>query len=309
MTAYGFLSVPGRRPWRPCRAFPTFFGPFSVPPVVTAFTLQKALRLRNVLFFDFCSAGLGLRVLAFAVWVCFPPGGNGGFHLWRPLGESLGRGHAFFDRLILPDSGALGAGIPGLPGSWSLELLPPSRSGCMQLPLPLLFATPFAILRGCRRCLRLLILSGQSPLGLSPARYRSLAPSPSSQVARWRGGSRSWLPFSFEVGVTPRILKKELEWDFSSDCSPFSLRGCPASALAVAGIGGRVLRTCLFLGSVTLFPSKTLLFPSYTPRYRLRRSGCACLGLWPCGKCLRLCLQNRIRIALGPVPGFPVVSS
>ena len=75
-----------------------------------------------------------------------PPGWNGGFHLWRLPGESLGRGRAFFDRLILPDSRALGAGLPGLPGSWSLELLSPSRSGCVQLPLPLLFITPFAIL-------------------------------------------------------------------------------------------------------------------------------------------------------------------
>ena len=115
------------------------FGPFSVPPVVTAFTLQKALRLRNVPFFVpffyFCSPGLGLQVLAFAVWACFPPDWNGGFHLWRHPGESLGRGRAFFDRLILPDSRALGTGLPGLPGSWSLELLPPSRSGCVQLPL------------------------------------------------------------------------------------------------------------------------------------------------------------------------------
>ena len=122
----------------------SFFGPFSVPPVVTAFTLQKALRLRNVPFFYFCSPGLGLRVLAFAVWACFPPGWNVDFHLWRLPGESLGRGRAFFDRLILPDSRALGAGLPGLPGSWSLELLPPSRSGGVQLPL--LFITPFAIL-------------------------------------------------------------------------------------------------------------------------------------------------------------------
>ena len=66
--------------------------------------------------------------------------------MWRLPGESLGRGRAFFDRLILLDSRALGTGLPGLPGSWSLELLPPSRSGCVQLLLPLLFVTPFAIL-------------------------------------------------------------------------------------------------------------------------------------------------------------------
>ena len=53
---------------------------------------------------------------------------------------------AFFGRWILPDSRALGAGLPGLPGSCSIELLPPSHSGCVQLPLPLLFITPFASL-------------------------------------------------------------------------------------------------------------------------------------------------------------------
>ena len=66
--------------------------------------------------------------------------------MWRLPGESLGRGRAFFDWWFLPDSRALGAGLLGLPGSWSLELLPPSRSGCMQLQLPLLFFTPFASL-------------------------------------------------------------------------------------------------------------------------------------------------------------------
>ena len=61
-------------------------------------------------------------------------------------GESLSPGSAFFGQLVLPDSRALGARQPGHPGSWSLELLPPSRSGCVQLSLPLLFVTPFAIL-------------------------------------------------------------------------------------------------------------------------------------------------------------------
>ena len=53
---------------------------------------------------------------------------------------------AFFGRWILPDSSALGAGLPGLLGSCSVELLPPSCSGCVQLPLPLLFITSFASL-------------------------------------------------------------------------------------------------------------------------------------------------------------------
>ena len=59
---------------------------------------------------------------------------------------SLSRGRAFFGRWVLPDSRALDARIPGLPGSWSLELLPLSRSGCVRLPLQLLLITPFASL-------------------------------------------------------------------------------------------------------------------------------------------------------------------
>ena len=102
-----------------------------------------------------------------------------------------------------------------------------------------------------------------------------------TKLARWRGGSGAWLPFSFpfEIVVTPGMLENELEWDFPSGCSYFSLRGCPASALA--GDGCRVLQAGLFFWTVTLFPSETLLSPSYAPRCRLRRSGCACLGLRP----------------------------
>ena len=90
---------------------------------MTAFTLRKALTLRNVPFFYFCSPGLGLRVLAFAVWASSWL--EWGLPLVEASGESLGRGRAFFDQLVLPDSRALGAGLPGTPGSWSLELLPP----------------------------------------------------------------------------------------------------------------------------------------------------------------------------------------
>ena len=53
---------------------------------------------------------------------------------------------AFFGRWVLPDSRALGAGLPGLHGSCPIELLSPSHSGCVRLPLPLLFLTPFASL-------------------------------------------------------------------------------------------------------------------------------------------------------------------
>ena len=40
-------------------------------------------------------------------------------------GESPGH---LFGRLVLPDARAMGAGLPGLPGSCHSELLPPSPS-------------------------------------------------------------------------------------------------------------------------------------------------------------------------------------
>ena len=64
------------------------------------------------------------------------------------------------------------------------------------------------------------------------------------------------------------MLERELDWDFPSGCSSFSLRGWPASALAVAGIGCRVLQARPFFGTVDLFLFETLLFPSYATQCR-----------------------------------------
>ena len=86
------------------------------------------------------------------------------------------------------------------------------------------------------------------------------------EAVRELGSLFSFFSFSFGVVVTPRMLDRELEWDFPSGCSSFSLRGCLASALVVAGNGCRVLRACPFFGTVTLFPFETFLFPSYAPQ-------------------------------------------
>ena len=153
----------------------SFFRTFSVQPVVTAFTLRKALRLRNVPFFfsllprsrlaGSCFRSVGL----FSSWLEWWASTCGGFRVSLSVG--------FFNWWILPDSRALGAGLPGLSGSYSIELLPPSRSFRLR-------AVPAAApvhhtlrqpsfprklrLRGCRWCLRLRILSGWSPLGCYP---------------------------------------------------------------------------------------------------------------------------------------------
>ena len=88
----------------------------------------------------------------------------------------------------------------------------------------------------------------------------------------------------------------------------FQLWGCPASALAVAGKGGSVLRAHPFFGTVDWCLFKTPLFPSYTTRCRYDVPGVLASGSglaasacsYACGRCLR--------IALGPGSGSPFVS-
>ena len=100
-----------------------------------------------------------------------------------------------FDRWFLPDSRALGAGLPGLLGSlsWSYCLrhvqvvaataAPPVLHTLRQPGFPRILR-----LRGCRRWLRLRILSGCSPLGCSLCSVSSSASSPFTLVASCYGG-------------------------------------------------------------------------------------------------------------------------
>ena len=142
VTRFGFLSVPCHRHCQPCRASPLFFKPFSVPPVVTAFT-SESIELRNGPFFFSGLPRSRLGGLAFAMLACFPLGWHGGFHLWRCLRESLGR---LLRPVDSPRFKCLGCRFTLSLWLCSIELLPPSRSGCVQLPLPLLFIIPYASL-------------------------------------------------------------------------------------------------------------------------------------------------------------------
>ena len=104
-------------------------------------------------------------------------------------------------------------------------------------------------------------------------------------------------------------MDRELKGIFPSGCFLFQLWGCPASAQTVAGKGGSVLRAHPFFRTVDWCLFKTFLFPSYATRCRYDVPGVLALGSglaasacsYACGRCLR--------IALGPVSGFPFVSS
>ena len=88
----------------------------------------------------------------------FPPGGNGGFHLWRYSGGPLGR---LLRPVVSPRFKCPGCRFTWSPGLFLLELASVTFR-LWQLPLPLLFFTPFACLvsdprRGCYMVLPMFI--------------------------------------------------------------------------------------------------------------------------------------------------------
>ena len=150
------------------------------------------MELRNGTFFFSQLPRSRLGGLAFAVLTCFLLVGMvasicGGIR----GGVSVG----CFDRWFLPDSSALGAGLPGLLGSfsWSCCLRHVQVVAATAAP-PVLHTLcqpgfPRKLwLRGCRRWLQLRILSGRSPLDHSLFSVSISASSPSTLVASWYGG-------------------------------------------------------------------------------------------------------------------------
>ena len=110
--------------------------------------------------------------LAFAVLACFPPGWNGGFHLWRCSGESLGR---LLRPLDSPRFKCLGYQFTCSPwlllyravASVTFRLLAAPAAAPVHHTLRQPGFPQKLWRRGCRQCLRLRILSGCSPLGRS----------------------------------------------------------------------------------------------------------------------------------------------
>ena len=150
------------------------------------------MELRNSTFFFSRLPRSRLGGLAFAVLTCFLLVGMvastcGGIRGWLSVD--------CFDRWFLPDSRALGAGLPGPLGSFSwsscLRYVQVVAATAASPVLHTLRQPGFPRklrLRGCRRWLWLRILSGCSPLGRSLYSVSSSASSPSTLVASWCGG-------------------------------------------------------------------------------------------------------------------------
>ena len=172
---------------------------------------------------------------------------------------------------------------PGCRFTWSprllfLELLPPSRSGCGSFRCPSCSFHPAPAWFSSETSASWVLTVASAPDSERTFAFgRSLClvsgSTPSSLVSSWCGGLGACLPFfpfpfPFGVVIPPGLMDRELEGFFPSGCFLFQLWGCPASALAVAGEGGSVLRAHPLFGMVAWCLFKSLLFPSYTTRCR-----------------------------------------
>ena len=212
---------------------------------------------------------------------------------------------------------------PGFRFTWSprlllLEVFASVRFRLWLLPLPLLFFSSCTCLVSSETA-----ASRMLTVALAPETERTFAfgrsfcsvsgSAPSSLVASWCGSLGACLPFVPCLFLWSRCHSR-VNGRGAGEVLPiglfssFSFWGCPASALAVAAKGGRVLRAHPFFGTIAWCLFKSLLFPSYATRCRYDIPGvlASCSGFAACA-CSYAC-GRYLRIALGPGAGFPFVS-
>ena len=179
-----------------------------------------------------------------------------------------------------------------------LELLPPSGSGCGSFRCPSCSFHPAPAWFSSETSASWVLTVASAPDSertFAFGRSLCLPPIFSLSFSLW-GRRHSWVNGQGAGGVLPIGL------------FPLSALGLPASALAVAGKGGSILRAHPVFRTVAWCLFKSLLFPSYATRCRYDVPGVLASGSglvasacgYACGRCLR--------IALGSGAGFPFVS-
>ena len=200
-----------------------------------------------------------------------------------------------------------------------MELFASVRFRLWLLPLPLLFFSSCACLVSSETA-----ASRMLTVALAPDTERTFAfgrsfcsvsgSAPSSLVASWCGSLGACLPFC-PLPFPLKSLSLQGSWTGSwrgsshRVVSSFSFWGCPASALAVADTGGRVLQAHPFFGAIAWCLFKSLLFPSYATRCRFDVPGVLVSGSGLSASTCSYACGRFLRIALGPGAGFPFVSS
>ena len=118
-----------------------------------------------------------------------------------------------------------------------------------------------------------------------------------ASLARRGRAARVRLPFPLPPEAPVALEEKVKEPERSQpDGTSLLLRvgGCLAPHWRRwQAIGAESWVVTVLSGTVTVFPSRTLLLPFLAPRYRFRRTGQALLGLKPCGKRSRGCLPKE----------------
>ena len=212
---------------------------------------------------------------------------------------------------------------PGFRVTWSprlllLELFASVRFRLWLLPLPLLFFSSCVCLvsseTAASQMLTVALALGTERTFSFGSSFCSVSGSaPSSLVASWCGSLGACLPFVPCLFLWSRC-HSGVNGRGAGEVLPIGLFplsafwGFPASALAVADKGGRVLRAHPFFGTFAWCLFKSLLFLSYATRCRYDVPGGLASGSGLAASACSYACGRHLRIALGPGAGFPFVS-